>query len=291
MDWLSLALLSAFSLAAADALTKRFFGDCRAWELLLVRFALPALMLLPWAWAHPLPAVPLSFWLWLAVLVPLELAAMLCYMLAIRDSPLYLTLPYLAFTPVFNILTGYAVLGETVTLRGCGGIALVVAGAYLLNLDRLRTGRPGAWFAPLRAIAHERGSRLMLVAAVIYSLTSALSKHVMLLATPASFGPFYFLIIGAAALLLTAVHRPRQLRVLGRRPAALLVTGVLMALMVVTHFLALARVEVAYFIAVKRSSLLFGIVMGALMFGERQAARHFVAGGLMVSGVALIAGS
>ena len=54
------------------------------------------------------------------------------YMKAIRRSPLSLTLPYLAFTPVFNTVTGYVLLGETVTLQGFSGIALVVSGAQLI---------------------------------------------------------------------------------------------------------------------------------------------------------------
>ena len=48
-------------------------------------------------------------------------------------------------------------------------------------------------------------------------------------------------------------------------------------------------VEVAYMIAVKRTSLLFGIVYGALLFHETHATRHFIAGVLMVMGVLLIA--
>jgi drug/metabolite transporter (DMT)-like permease len=41
-------------------------------------------------------------------------------------------------------------------------------------------------------------------------------------------------------------------------------------------------------IAVKRTSLLFGILYGALIFREPGLARRLPAGGLMVAGVALI---
>jgi drug/metabolite transporter (DMT)-like permease len=64
--------------------------------------------------------------------------------------------------------------------------------------------------------------------------------------------------------------------------------GVLVVIMALTHFLAISRVEVAYFISVKRTSLLFGIVYGALLFGERNLARNLGAGALMVAGVAMI---
>jgi drug/metabolite transporter (DMT)-like permease len=42
-------------------------------------------------------------------------------------------------------------------------------------------------------------------------------------------------------------------------------------------------------ISVKRTSLLFGIVYGALLFGEEGLRRNLLAGSLMVGGVALIA--
>ena len=61
-----------------------------------------------------------------------------------------------------------------------------------------------------------------------------------------------------------------------------------MAVMVVTHFLAIANVEVAYMIAAKRSSLLFGILFGAILFKERHVSRHFIAGAMMLAGVSLI---
>jgi drug/metabolite transporter (DMT)-like permease len=288
MDWFTLALLCAFSLASADALTKKFFPDYSGWELTLVRFTVPALLLTPVMFLLPLPQVPAVFWLWIAGLIPLEILAMWLYLLAIRDSPLHLTLPYLAFTPVFNIATGNVILGETVSTQGLLGILLVVVGAYLLNINHITGKHPSQWLAPFAAITRERGSRLMLAVAAIYSITSVAGKGAMQYATPESFGPFYYVVIGAVVTLIAAARRPAQLRVVIRKPLRTLTVGFLMAVMVVTHFLALAMVEVAYMITVKRTSLLFGIVYGAVLFHERQAGRHLVAGVLMVTGVGLI---
>ena len=285
MDWFPTAPLCAFSLATADAMTKRWLGAYSGRELMVVRLMIPAALLLPLALAYPLPPVPWAFWGWMAALVPLELGAMLLYVLAIRDTPLHLTLPYLAFTPVFNIATGYLLLGETVSLQGLGGILLVVAGAYLLDLDSVRRG---GWLEPLRALLRRRGSRLMLAVAAIYSVTSVMGKQAMQYADPLSFGALYYPLVGAGALLFALLHRPALLGALTRRPLANLAVGAAMALMVVSHFLAIAQVEVAYMIAVKRTSLLFGILYGALLFGERALARNLGAGSLMVFGVALI---
>ena len=75
MHWLTLTLICAFSLASADALTKRSLSGRSARELTLVRFTVPGILLLPWLLAQPLPAFPLAFWLWMAILLPAEIVA------------------------------------------------------------------------------------------------------------------------------------------------------------------------------------------------------------------------
>ncbi len=112
MDWLFLSLSCAFFLASADAFSKRYLSHYDAFSLMIARILLPGLLLFPVLCLHPLPDMPLSFWGWMAVLMPLELAALLLYSVAIRDAPLSQTVPYLAFTPVFVLFTGWLVLGE-----------------------------------------------------------------------------------------------------------------------------------------------------------------------------------
>ena len=289
MNWFALTLLSAFALATADALSKRHLAHYRPGNLVLVRFGVAGILLLPLLLWQPWPAITPAFLGWVALLMPLEIIAMWVYMQAIRESPLSLTLPYLAFTPVINILTGYLFLDERVTGAGTGGILLVVCGAWLLNLDAARDSGRLNVFAPFRAIVRERGSRLMLVTAAIYSLTSVLGKVAMQHVTPAFFGPFYFVLLAIAAALVFASRDLSSWRALGRHPWAHLGIGGCMAIMVITHFHAIADIEVAYMIAVKRTSLLFGMLYGAWLFHEHGLGRNLAAGTLMVTGVALIA--
>lgn len=289
MHWLGLTLLSAFCLATADMLTKRYLSTYRASELVLVRFTISGLLLLPLVLLQPWPSLPAVFWLWVAALIPLEILAMWLYMKAIRTSPLSLTLPYLAFTPVFNTLTGYLILGERVSLAGFTGILLVVAGAWWLNLHHARQAGGLALLEPFRAISREPGSRLMLMVAALYSLTSVMGKGALQYTTPGFFGPFYFVILGIATLLVFHRNGAASLRVLTRFRWAHLGVGVFMGAMVVAHFYAINHVEVAYMIAVKRTSLLFGMLYGAWLFGEKDLGKNLSAGLLMVAGVYLIA--
>jgi drug/metabolite transporter (DMT)-like permease len=287
-DWLPLALLCALSLAVADTLTKRLLGHCSAAELVLVRFTLPGLLLLPvLIWQLPPWPAP-AFWPWIAVALPLEILAMVLYVLAIRDSPLSLTLPYLAFTPVFTSLSGYLMLGETVSAQGFLGIVMVVVGAYGLNLAQASLGRPRSWLLPLTAVTRERGSRYMLGVALIYGVTSVLGKGAMQYMPGLAFGPLYFVLLGALTMVVYAAREPASLRILAQPNWGPWLVALFMALMVFTHFLALEQVETAYMISVKRTSILFGIVLGALVFGEAHLTRNLAAGGLMVAGVALI---
>ncbi|EXJ13643.1 EamA family transporter [Imhoffiella purpurea] len=113
MSWITLALLCAFSLASADAATNAWLQGFSALELLVVRFCVPALLLSPLLPdMPPIGEIPLAFWGWIGLLIPLELIAMLVYMAAIRDHPLSQTLPYLAFSPVFvmGMVSGVVVI-------------------------------------------------------------------------------------------------------------------------------------------------------------------------------------
>jgi drug/metabolite transporter (DMT)-like permease len=237
MDWAGLSLLCAFSLASTDAATKAWLQGYSVRELVVVRFGVVGLLMTPLLVGMPsVLDLPTVFWAWRAVLIPLEIAAMLLYMAAIRDHPLSLTLPYLAFTPVFVIAVAWVLLGEEVSPLGAAGVGLVVAGAWMINSRHAERGDWRSWTRPFAAIVEEPGSRMMPAVAAIYAVTATLGKGAMRHMDPKFFGAFYFALPGAAVSLLFVLPRPRLLLKLARRPGPVLVVGVLMGLMVYTHF-------------------------------------------------------
>lgn len=288
MEWLPLTLLCALSLASADALTKARLSDYSASELAFVRLTLAGLVVAPILFSQPFPTLPLNFWFWVIGIVPLEILAMLLYIKAIRDYPLSHTLPYLAFTPVFVTVTGYLLLGESVSLQGLLGIFLVVAGAWLLNFRQASLSAWRSWLRPLLHIFKHPSSLMMLGVALLYNFTAVGGKGAMQYMSPELFGPFYFVLVGLTLIPLLGLGKPSSLKRIWRKPLPVLATAALMGLMLVTHFIALEKVEVAYMIAVKRTSLLFGIIFGALLFKETGLGGHLIAGSVMLCGVALI---
>ncbi|MFO1418444.1 MAG: DMT family transporter [Methylotetracoccus sp.] len=288
MHWLSLSILCAFSLATADAFSKRYFQRFRDDELVISRFAYSAVALLPWIVYEPptMPAGP--FWLWVGVAIPLEVGAMLLYMRAVRDCPLSLSQPMLAFTPVFTVPVAALLLGEAVSLTGMIGIALVVAGTLLLNLGSMdRDARVIRSLIP--ALMTQSGTRLMLAVSLIYGVTSVLGKGALAYMPAARFGPFYFVLVSLFSMVFLTGRRPASIVCLRYRPSLQLLVGMLMAVMIYTHFLALDQVQSSYMIAAKRSSILFSVIYGSLCFHEGRLVQRLIAAIIMLAGVGLLA--
>lgn len=285
MHWFLLAILSAFSNATADALTKRYFSREDPWDASCARVVWSGLLLAPWAcWYGAPPAEP-RFWIWLLSLVPLDLLAMWLYVRAITCAPLSHTLPYLSFSPVFSLLVGFVLLGEQVTMSGALGVCIITAGAYLLN----STTRPGeSPQNPFRHMLRERGPRLMLGVALIFSVTAVLGKGATNYMPGAAFGAFYGVVLAISTAGVMLMRRRSPLTIARRRPWAVAGVAFVMAVMMASHFTAISAVTTAYMIAVKRTSLLFGLLYGVWWFRELEFGRNLLAAVLMLGGVALI---
>ena len=233
----------------------------------------------------PRAAPDTTFWLAIACALPLEIVAFFLYMRALKLSPLSLSLPFLAFTPVFMTLTGIFILGETVTFGGFAGILTIVAGAYILNASKMSQGPLG----PFRAVLKEPGSWIMLVVSFIYSLTAPLGKVAVLHSNPWFFAAVYNLLLATLIGALWPVAAGQTgARIVFGRPLPLLLIGAAAALENFCHMAAIAQVEAAYMIAVKRLSLLFGVLYGSRWFGEENIRERLAGAALMVAGVALI---
>ncbi len=284
MTWLYMTLVTAFSSATADTLTKSALKEEDPFVLAWVRmgYALPFVALLVF-FTGALPPLDAEFLKIVAVLIPLEVAGLLLYVHAIKLSPLSLTLPFLAFTPAFTVVIAFFLLGEVPSWGALVGIALITSGAYMLHIDRVHSGL----LEPVRAVFRERGSRYMLLVAIIYGMNSTLGKMAALASTPFFYALFYPLML-TLVLTIMLIKRGR-LPSITESPMRYLPIGFFTALVMITHFSAIVLTNTAYMIAVKRLSLLFGILYGRLIFGEERLAARLTAGIIMVAGVFLVA--
>jgi drug/metabolite transporter (DMT)-like permease len=284
MPWFGYALLTAMAVAGRDIYvkagcrklsTERVAGLEMVWSLPV--FA-SGLLLVPW------PPLDTTFWWMLFWSFPVNISAYFLYLHAIKTSPLTLTVPFLSFTPAFMLATGLLFLGERINLWGGAGIACIIGGSYLLNIDTAKTG----WLGPLKALIRQRGSWFMLLVALLYAFGAVLGKKGMLHSSPLFFSSLFFFIF--CLLILTGLAiggrlRTRQLKTFKRQGVWL---GVLMGMHIGFHSLAITMVTAAYMIAVKRCSILFSVLAGGFFLKEANFGIRLAGTATMFAGMLLI---
>jgi uncharacterized membrane protein len=238
---------------------------------------------LPVLWAIVLiKGVPAVDWRIAYVFIcspPIEVVALVLYMRALQISPMYRTLPFLAFTPLLLILTSWIMVGEKVTMWGTLGIVCVVMGTYSLYF------KPGQYvLEPIKAIMSDKGSLFMLAVALLYSITANFGKMGVLYSSPSFFGAVYFTIL-ALILVVWSMLVDNVARIFTKE---IMLIGVTQGIMITFHMLALEIAPVSYMISVKRSSMLFGIIFGAIFFGEKNLLQHSIAAMVILAGIGLI---
>ncbi|MFV0421452.1 EamA family transporter [Oleidesulfovibrio sp.] len=273
MLWFSIALATAFFSAGEAAIIKRYFGDRPPYEMIVWPMGWSLPLFLSYLAFAPVPVFLEGFWAVMFIMLPLNMVALLIQTWAIRLSPISLTVPFLSFTPAFMLLTGWLILGEAIPLQGALGIICIVAGSWLLNKAPEQTqGNAGLWLSvmePFKAATRERGSMLMLLASLIWSVTAVLSKKLALLGTPMYTAALFFALHNGILLALIFAFTHVSPRILLQRPVAGASAGLCMFGQVVLHFQAITLVAAAYMIAVKRLNGLISVVLGRMIFNEK----------------------
>ena len=277
----------AIAFSVADLQRKLLAERVRPLPLLVAMSAGMAPFFLAW-WVWQGGAAPQAgYWLPGLGSVVLNLVANLAFLEAVRIAPLSQTIPVLSLTPVFTTLLAIPMLGEVPSTRQLAGVALVVAGVLWLNLG---AGEGGSSSNLFRSLWREKGSQLMVVTALLWSLAMPLDK----LALTASAPPFHGMALNAgvavgALLVLAGKNRVGELRRLGSDWGLLTLVVIVGAVALVLILLAITQTWIGFIDTMKRGLGSFlALVWGRLFFAEPVTARKVVAVGVIAGGVALI---
>ncbi len=282
--WFFIALACAMFTACSDAASKRIMRENDEWITGTIVLSLGGVFLLPVIGYVGLPPISRGLVELIVILLPLEVAGYYFFLAGVRRSPLSLVLPLLAFTPVFALVSSSVLLGEMIGGWQSMGVGLVCVGTYVLYIDP----RSDSAWDPLRAVVSDPGTRRMLAASAIWALTSTLGKKGACMYAPIQFG---FLILVCIAVVFWGISAVRVkwgvARFSSTRKTALLFTmaGLMMAGGEVTHFVSLSMAPVACMICVKRISLVFGVILGRVFFGEEHVGYRITGSSLMVTGL------
>lgn len=201
---------------------------------------------------------------------------------AIAVSPVYLTMPFTALTPLFTVPVAFLLIGEIPGILGAAGIILVIVGAYSIHL------RKGNLLSPLRSLWSTSGTRLMLIVAFVWSISATVEK-VAVLSSSAAFYAVTIHSLLAIAYLPIVIFRQRQaLRLLPANLIPFLILGGVTAGVAIFQFTALNYLDVSYVIAFKRAGVIISVFLGYWFFGEGRIWQHLAATTVIILGAILI---
>ena len=283
MLWFFLSLTAALSIAARDVSIKTYEDlDAPDIAVLELFWALPFFLL--GTFLIETPPLDQTFWWTFAISIPINIMAYILYLYAIKASPISLSIPFLAFTPAFMILTGFFILAETINFWGGLGIALIVLGGYILHFKQ---GQENL-LAPLAAFLHEKGSWYMLIVAILFAFAAVIGKKAILHSSPLFFSYFFFMTFNGMVLAGIILSRKNDWRKIIRNSGRGMWLGSLLMVHISFHGLAIALSTAVYMVAVKRSSILISIILSWLLLKETDIRYRGFGTLLMFAGMLLI---
>lgn len=283
--WIILSFLTAVCEALKDGLCKKslqqydVFTISWAWKVFSLPFIIPLIFFVP------IPDVlPGEFWVALLTGGSLNILATLLYIRAISMSDLSITLPLLSFTPVFLLVTSPIMVGDIPAPLGFAGVFLIFLGSYILGIKDRTT-----IFSPLQAIVKDPGARLMLMVALIWSVAANIDKIGVMATTPFFWAVCVQSFIALGLTIVLFINRSSMKGRFRTGTGMLLLMGFFTGAGFIFQMSAISIGLVPYVIAIKRMSIVLGVLIGGLYFMEQDLKTRLGAAFIMVAGVFLIA--
>ncbi len=260
-------------------LTKQISPTLLTWGMFTFTFPMLLLLLL----RQGIPAISWKpFLLSTAASFLINVVAWNLYFRALQLSPVSHTMPFTAFTPAFLIPVAFILLGEMPDMAGFIGIFIIILGAYGIHLNSAN------FLEPLQSIFRDRGTRFMLLVALLWSISATVEKVAVLNSSPAFYGFTIYFLLALAYLPYIVWKRHENLEVLTGNIRGFVLLGIITGALIFVQFSALRILLVSYVIAFKRAGIVVSVLLAALFFHEKNPVKNLFFAGLMVLGVFLI---
>lgn len=219
-----------------------------------------------------------EFWTLLACSGALNAIAYVLYIRAFRLSDASLVAPLVLLTPVLMLVTSPIMTGEHAPPMGVFGVLFTVLGVGLLD-----AGEADGRRFNFHILARDKGARLMLGTAVIWSVTSNIDKLGVRASTPLIWIAALMIVIAFCSVCYWLAARRAAPRLFALRYAV--GAGSAMAFGSAMQMWALTVLFTPYVIAIKRLSALFTVLASGHVLKEETGGRLLGAAVMLVGAV------
>lgn len=240
------------------------------------------------------PHVDSIFLIALCASVLLNWAATLLSTSALAKADASFISPLLTFNPAFTFLIAWLALKEVPGVVQTIGVVLVVFGAYLLEVEEVRTGL----LDPLRVLVRRPGALLAMSASALWGMTTVLEKLAIEHSTPSSgplvafLGTFLMVLLLTPGALRTAKlpsEQHSQWKGLRLHKRAMALAVLIAGIAPLFGFTAIALGLVGYVTTIFKLSAVFTIGWAYWVLNEKHISSRFLGAGVMIVGGILLA--
>lgn len=287
--WIVYSLLSALSNTFVVILSKKVLVKERSVEFALITSLHCAVLSLPLLFFVDFASLPITPLLY-AILFSAIPGAIGFYLIArsIRHLEVSIVGPLFILNPAMVAIIAYFFLGEKTTTVQMIGMAILLVGSYVLELNSTHK-----LLDPIKAFGKSKYIHLMLIALLLYSIGTVYDRHVFVNYEIPVFSYFVLFNIAsgfAMSIIYLVIHKSTGgiKNGLANFGSTLLWISLAEMLVRFTMFLAVNAAFVGLATAIRRMSAIFTVIVGGEIFHEDHLFRKTMATGIMVVGAILI---
>ncbi len=263
--WIVLALWAAFFESINDAINKKNLQNIDPYIMSWVFRFISFLIILPLVFFIKIPQIDSTFWFALWSSGILNTATTIMYMKALRAGDLWDTVPLIALTPCFLLITSPLMVGEIPSFWWFIGVLIGVIGAYFLSYKSDQKNL----LSPFLHLFSNTWSRLMLLVAIIFSITSNLDKIGIIHSSSIFWLIAINWVLSIFLFPIMILFSDRSYLEAFSRWRYLIVGSIVGTVALLCQVQALSLTLVSYVISIKRMSAIFWVLIGYFVFKEK----------------------
>ena len=284
MSWFLFAISTAFLESVRDIFNKKTVSKVDEYVITFSLNLLTALFSLPLLLFNDIPSLGNNFWYAAIAIGFLNTIAFLLFFKAIKASDLSIVAPITTLSPLLLLVTSPFIVGEFPNAVGILGIFIIVIGAYVLKFKDKTRG----YLAPFKSLFKETGSRLMFGVVLVWSITANVDKIGVQNSSPIMWTIAGHLSVAVFSLPILLLKSKPNIQNIKSNARNLILIGFINALAILCQMSALQLALVSFVIAVKRTSALFNVLWGWLIFNELGIKERIAGSVIMILGVVVI---